>query len=380
MVQIFNEPTMPLSPLEQLLGELGQGLTSGFIQGRSSKGLAELMGIPKEKQKAFSRLTPEAQQLYMQRQRSVPEVGKLSGLLESFGMAPEEAQKNAELYSSLTAGGQTQLATALIDNIQRNYAPQEGIAQQQGAQEEAFDFPQSRVFEGLTPKERVARQKEVYNDNVGFYKEHVKSIDSGEKQARSLKQLDTLNKSGKLPEGKQRWNVDLKTGDLRIPALATPEAQLYAKIVNDFTTQAKDSYGARITNFELNRFLMRLPTLANTKEGRELIHKQMSITQDLSNLYNNSLKQVYDHYGLRGIDAQEAEKIAEDMIAEKKEALLREYDNIVSVQNAVIDETPLAPVDKGTALTDPVMKKILQETNNDPGEALKRARELGYDV
>ena len=51
--------------------------------------------------------------------------------------------------------------------------------------------------------------------------------------------------------------------------------QQYIKTLNDFISQAKNFFGARVTNFDLQSFKSRLPSLLNTEEGRRAIIEQM---------------------------------------------------------------------------------------------------------
>jgi hypothetical protein len=128
----------------------------------------------------------------------------------------------------------------------------------------------------------------------------------------------------------EKFNINWKTGDIRFPALANAETQGFVKTINDFTVKAKDTFGARVTNFELASFMKRLPTLANSEEGRRLIIDQMQAMGDLDRLYYDSLKDVYDQYGLRGIDSQKAEEIASQLRFDQEQALIQKVNDSVS--------------------------------------------------
>ena len=182
----------------------------------------------------------------------------------------------------------------------------------------------------------------MFNSNAKEYAEIKQKSRGYDDEIRRLGQMGRLNDSGKLPTGLERLNINWSTGDIRVPGLANPETQLFVKSVNDFTTKAKDTYGARVTNFELGTFMRRLPTLANTEEGRRLIIEQMQVNAGLEKLYQDSLKEVYDNYGLRGIDSQKAEQIAEEIRKEDEEALLNKYEDVMSSQE-VYEARKLAP-------------------------------------
>ena len=276
----------------------------------------------------------------------------LVDLLGRFGMDPEQSQREADLYMNLPTGGRTAYANFLFDRMQRGQlgsnvqpqvqggntgmalpgGPSPDVSDVSGFEVEQFQFPPLDLFEGLNSKEKVDRQKELFNTNAKDYAEISKKSRGYEDEMRRLGQMSRLNDSGRLPKNMERLNVNWTTGDIRVPALANPETQLFVKSVNDFTTKAKDTYGARVTNFELGTFMRRLPTLANSEEGRRLILEQMQVNAGIEKLYQDSLKEVYDNYGLRGIDSQQAEKIAADLRRDDEEALLKRYDEVLQAQ------------------------------------------------
>ncbi len=248
-------------------------------------------------------------------------------LLESY-FGPEFA----DLYTNASEGGKTKLLDAAIDAKQRGMEINDvlkPLADQIKAEEE-ISKPRSEqkidFDRGLKPKEKIARQGERYSKNLPLYQESSKKIKNLEYEKRALDTLSELNQSGKLPENLGRLNVNLKSGELIVPALASPEAQLYVKTINDFTTQAKDSYGSRVTNFDLQQFMKRLPTLANTSEGRDKINEQMKMINELNTLNEESVRDVIDEYGgIRNIDYDQAERIAEKKINGRKKEILKEY-------------------------------------------------------
>ena len=133
--------------------------------------------------------------------------------------------------------------------------------------------------------------------------------------------------------------------------MASPEAQRLVKTVNDFTTRAKDSYGARVTNFDLTQFMRRLPTLANSEEGRRQIIKQMQIINDINRTYEKSLHDVIDEYGgIRNIDYDQAEQMANKRSKSEIEKLKKEFKKIgteyeISYNKAVDSRKKITPKD-----------------------------------
>lgn len=165
--------------------------------------------------------------------------------------------------------------------------------------------------EGLLPEESIARGKERYATGLKEYQEAGTKLHTFARDKERLDILEDLNKSEKLPKGLGRVNVDLKEGNLRLPTLASPEAQRYIKTLNEFSAGAKDTFGSRVTNFDLAQYLKRFPTLLNTKEGRRQILDQMKLVNQINSVYYKNLKKVYDDAGgVRKIDSDVAERLA----------------------------------------------------------------------
>ena len=168
-----------------------------------------------------------------------------------------------------------------------------------------------------------------------IYQESANKLKGLESEGLSIQSLQNLNATDKLPKGLGRINVNFQTGELRLPFIASPEAQQFVKTVNDFTTKAKDTFGARITNFELNRFLRRLPTLMNSTEGRKSILRQMEIVNRLNTLNEQAILDTFEKVGgIRNIDYDEAERRARKEIAKESNDLKKEY---VSLESDVKD-------------------------------------------
>ncbi len=220
------------------------------------------------------------------------------------------------LYDAAPVGGKTKIVGDILESNQRSQKPAE-----LGSDLKDYDT-------GLTPSERVKRQDQRYTTQTPLLNKNSTLIHGLENEGLSIGLLNELNESGLVGQGAHNLNINPKTGELLIPKAATPEEQLFVKTVNDFTVKAKDSFGARVTNFELDRFMQRLPTLANSEEGRRLILRQMSIINEINALEAKEIQKVFDQYGVRNIDYADAENIARRNIADQKEDLRKEYLNL----------------------------------------------------
>lgn len=325
---ILNNLSDSPSPLE-----VTQALSSALKQGVSPdtvKNFGSLYGILRRN--SPNNLPGEEQ------------IGKMSDLFQKFGMEEEEARRNAELWGQMTVGGQTEMAKYLVDQIARNqyksnsstpnfspssFSSEENIPIKET---ETLDFPKIDIFEGRTPKEKVSLKTELLKQNNKHIEEVSKNREFNDKKIMRYDQLERLNNTKKLPENLGRLNVDIKTGELRVPALANEETQLYVKTINDFVKDAKKTFGARVTNFDVQVFKKMLPTLANTSAGRRLIISQMRIMTQLDQLKEDSLKEVYNHYGAQNIDRLNAEKIAEERRQRPEKALKEQFKDVLNAQ------------------------------------------------
>lgn len=206
-------------------------------------------------------------------------------------------------------GGQTEFIKHLLDAQERGVDVFNKVNPQETPGQEKQPMKTIDYDKGLTPKERVERGNKRYDKNLSIYQEDQAKVQSLEHEADSLGAMSELSPQ---ISGWERLNINPQTGSLIIPALASPEAQRFVKTVNDFTVNAKDSFGARVSNFELDRFMQRLPTLANSVEGRTMIIKQMQLINQMNLAKKKELLHVFDeHGGIRNIDYDAAERIAD---------------------------------------------------------------------
>lgn len=275
--------------------------------------------------------------------------GELVDLFKSLGMDRETAERNASLYNSFTTGGQTKFAEMLIDQLQRgkvsgaqgsiglkkknSLEPNSPDADVEASQEIEWEWPEVNPFEGMTPREAINHRGRLFKENNAHFGEISSQLKNSKRELRDIDQLKRLNDSGKLPKGmKKAILVDYKKGELRVPAFANAETQQFIKTVNGFIRNAKDFFGSRVTNFDLQTFLQILPTLANSEEGRRNILEQMEAATQLNQLDNDSLKEVYEHYGLDKIDRLQLESLARDIKSPKEGALEEKFANSINAQ------------------------------------------------
>jgi hypothetical protein len=239
--------------------------------------------------------------------------------------------EEADKYEAASEGGKTAITRDLIERSNRNNALNTTLAEQGVLNEEEEIEPREKLSfidfdKGLTPRERVRREESRYGINLPLFQasiEKKRALDSEKDHLNILEELSP--QIGTI----ERLNINPQSGELFIPGLASPEAQRYVKTLNDFTTNAKDSYGARVTNFDLQQFMRRLPTLANSEEGRAQILKQMQIINEINSTREQVIQDIIDqHGGIRKIDYDKAERMAEKKSAGRTAQLKGEFRKI----------------------------------------------------
>ena len=243
-------------------------------------------------------------------------------------------EDEADLYRSITEGGKTDFIHKLLEEETRSKdrSQQLGIPEEISDSEENGELPTKKSIKtidydkGLTPAERTRRQEARYKTNLPLYTESLEKRRAAETEKEELSILEELS-----PQitGFQNVNINPMTGELFIPGASSEEAQRYVKTLNDFTRNAKNSYGSRVTNFDLQQFMKRLPTLANSRKAREDIIKQLQIINNIDLAHANALHNVLEeHGGIRNIDYDKALSLGEKRSSKDINKLKSEFRNI----------------------------------------------------
>lgn len=343
----------------QLARNLGGGLGKGVattverlidkrIQDQENEGLKRLTG------KDFSGVSPQMKKVYLEKYNRTPQHERVIESLLNQGVSPEDA----ELYAMLTTGGQTAFVKDLLESKKRGFSPVSQSSNQMQPQKELVQDAEKEAEEemnqiiadqdlGLTPAEKVKRGAERFKTGLPIYQAAGDKLRSFAHQKRNLDILEELRQSKKLPKGFGRLNVDSE-GNLKFPFLSSKEAQRFVKIVNEFASGAKDTYGSRVTNFDLAQYLKQFPNLLNSDKGIKDLIQHIKIVNDINAVYYKNLKEVFDKSGgVRGIDADVAQSIAEKKSEKQIQKLVKKFDDI-----GFEDKLPAANKNKGQRFQD----------------------------
>jgi len=336
--------------------------------------------------RGISRGADFAQKMALQKARR--NTGPSEQELVEAGFSPEEAK----MYSTFSVGGRTQFAKELLEERKRGLTPDGRLQSEQGNQDQMFSDIMSKLSEngqegeftekgaqrqeseladrayeeieeretennldnyikgqdkGLTPAEKVRRGTERYKSGKPIYDAAGNKLREFSKIKRNLGILDDLAKSKKLPSYFGRLNVD-SDGNLKLPFASSPEAQRFVKIINEFASGAKDTYGSRVTNFDLAQYLKQFPNLMNSEQGIKDLIEHINLTNDINSVYYKNLKNVFDKAGgVRNIDSDVAESLAEKMSEKQTEKLSEKFKNI-----GTLEKLPPAHKNKGQQFQD----------------------------
>jgi len=353
-----------------------------LAQEEEQKVLADIAQGKEVTDKRFSRLSPENQFKAMQVKKIKQIGGQIKESLLKAGYPEETAELWKNQMEAAPVGGQTDVIKNVNELIKRSKSGKGMMGEEEkntlkpsinipGIENKAYDldFPELKEPIGKTSADIVKESAENRKINTPLYGSTIDSLNTLDEDFRDIKQLQEYNETpGALPTGAEKWNVDWNTGDLRVKALATPETQGYIKIISRLLGRAKEYFPGRVTNFDLEQFKQRFPTLANSPEGRKLIAQQLSLANRIAYLKDETLKAAMDHYGAEG-DPVQIRKYAQENYRRLKGQLEEELKSL----NSQADKK------ESKQLTNDVMDHYLQMAGDDPEKAADLARKDGYE-
>lgn len=208
--------------------------------------------------------------------------------------------------------------------------PREKTAKESGLTN-ASEWPEILPPPNMKPSELVKWR----DRNQGFNNKELKEI-----KGRTASNLDAilhysrlqqLNDTGKVQDGLSRVLIDPDTGEpyKNVQKLAgvNKETQQYIKTLNDFISQAKNFFGARVTNFDLQSFKSRLPSLINTEEGRRAILEQMRLMTELQSVHDTAMVDGFKHYGNRA-SYSDIVKVVDEKVNEKEKNIINKINKL----------------------------------------------------
>ena len=183
------------------------------------------------------------------------------------------------------------------------------------------------MFQGLTPKEKVTLRKEVAAKNEPKLIETNDKIQSLDNEKADFDELGALINRGNLPN---RWVAAwfTKDGSLTPVGQATlsADAAQFQKVIVRQLSHAKDTFGARVTNFDASKFLEGLPSFLNSPEGMQQILEGLQKVNEINRLYNQEIiDQVEKAGGSQNIRFSTAQSRAQKQLKPVLDGIREEY-------------------------------------------------------
>lgn len=180
----------------------------------------------------------------------------------------------------------------------------------------------------LENKNRTAKEKEYFK----FNEPKLAEISKAE---RTLKLENArYNRLGELFKDQEKFPSTLlaglftKEGNLNDLAYSqlSPSAQEAVKLIIDMTSGIKDTYGSRVTNFDLQTYLRKLPSLLNTPEGKQRILRDLQTINQINQKYNQGIQEIFEEAGGSDkISFSEAERRFNKKYGKEVDTMLSEF-------------------------------------------------------
>jgi len=143
----------------------------------------------------------------------------------------------------------------------------------------------------------------------------------------------------------------------------TPEAQEAIKLIVDSTSNIKDSYGARVTNFDLQTYLKKLPSLLNSPEGKMRVLRDLKIMNQLNQMHAKGIQDIFDEKGgTDKIPFSTAEKLYKQKYGKQEEELKSRF---VNPEKQSFNEMPDPEKYLGRKIKNPETEEIFISDGNE---------------
>ena len=277
-------------------------------------------------------------------------VSALQMLIQAKLKGMQQREKMAQLQSIL--GGADTAGTDLsVDLIEDKKEPARGeITDSQILAVSQLDPNLAKIMQSQkdsSSKEKASRFKETKEAR----KDIVKQAQAARENDMRLGRMQELNRSGKLISG--LYNDALKKFGIDFDVLKNPESIEFQKLSTDFLRNAKEIFGARVTNFEVNTFLKAIPSLSQSPEGRERIIRNLQLFNKGAQLRLNAMKDVMKEN--KGVPPYDLSEQIEEKIGPQLGEISEEFikgSSLTSESSQVFEKLPSPKDHTGKVIRD----------------------------
>lgn len=222
------------------------------------------------------------QELMSPEQTGIQALQQQLGIKPSQVMAEQAQQQQAQPEAQQQLGKKPSLREVFAQPTaaeKRDLKKIEIAERKAKAQEEQFKQKEEREAKKTAFKETKAERKQI-----------IDKARAARQNLHDLNRMEELEKEGKLDT--PGYVEFLKRSGLDIPALLNPGSEEFNKIAANFIRGAKDTFGSRISNFEVEQFLRTLPNLSQSPEGRKRVIANLKYLNRADIEYNEALKDI----------------------------------------------------------------------------------------
>lgn len=172
-------------------------------------------------------------------------------------------------------------------------------------------------------QQKLARQErsEAFKETKALRDEIRTRKNSAKAKLEDLDRMEELEKEGKLDTA--GYTEFLKRSGLDIPALLNEGSEEFNKIAANFVRDAKEYFGGRISNFEVEQFLKTVPSLSQSPEGRKRVIANLRRIEQLGVATYDAYKEVLrENNGVPPLDLGEQ---VDEKLDKKREAITERF-------------------------------------------------------
>lgn len=152
---------------------------------------------------------------------------------------------------------------------------------------------------------------------------------------------------------------------LNLMGLLSPESQEFDKLSTDFVKDAKDIFGSRLTNLDIETFLQTVPTLSQSNDGKRRVINNLKLFNEGAKIKKNAMDEIIDANG--GVTPPNIESLVEKVAAPRLDALAERFKEsepqASSAQSTQYKDLPEAASVSGKKFRDKKSGEIVQSVD-----------------
>lgn len=169
----------------------------------------------------------------------------------------------------------------------------------------------------ISSKER----SEAFKETKALREELRAKKNSAKAKLEDLDRMEELEKEGKLDT--PGYLEFLNRAGLDIPSLMDEGSQEFNKIATNFIRDAKEYFGGRISNFEIEQFLKTVPSLSQSPEGRKRVIANLRRIEQMGVATYDAYKEVLkENNGIPPLDLGEQ---VDEKLEKKRDAITKRF-------------------------------------------------------